>query len=274
MTKKSKEPKVTPEEVVETPDVVEEETEEVVEETQEETVVEEPKIITPREPEEPAPVPAPEPTPEEEIEEEQEEKPKEPDLKEKLSASARENQRILAKDRVITQAIAEADEIPEPTEEEMTQEFKDWEVMSDLERTLAKETVITRRWRGKIRESQQKAEKIVKWEESVDKFTEDPQTLIDNPDLEGKVDEFKEFAKKETSNSVPFNILIGAFLHEKTQKPTKGAMFISGSGGPNSKGKQGPAKLTVEEGRKLRESDYPKWKEALLAGRIESGIEE
>jgi chemotaxis protein histidine kinase CheA len=269
--KKSKEPK---EEVVETPV----ETEEVVveEETEEEAPVEEPKkIIIPKEPEE-EPAPEPEEEQEEEVveEPEPEKEPKEPDLKEKLSASARENQRILAKDRVITQAIAEADDIPEPTEEEMTQEFKDWEVMSDLERTLARETVITRRWRGKIRESQQKAEKIVKWEESVDEFTDDPKTLNEYPDLEGKTDEFKEFAKKETSNSVPFNILIGAFLHEKTQKPTKGSMFIQGSGGPNSKGKGGPAKLTVEDGRKLRETDYSKWKEMLKAGKIESGIEE
>jgi hypothetical protein len=272
-TKKSKVKEVPKEE---TPEVIEEPKEEVVEEAP----VEEPKVIIPKEPvEEPAPEPEPEPEPEEEHKEEEvtEEEPKEeekPDLKQKLSASARENQKIYNKNRILNQAISE--EVLEPTEEEMVKEFPDWEVMGETERTLAKKSVIHDRWTAKIKEASDQVKKIEKWDEEVDKFADDPKTLIDNPELEGKTDDFKEFAKQETSNSVPFKILIGAFLHEKTQKsvPNKGKMFDTESGGANSKGKQGPAKLTVEEGRKLRESDYGKWKEMLLAGRIESGIEE
>ena len=207
----------------------------------------------------PEPEPEPEPTPE-----------PVPDLKKKLSASARENQKILAKNRVLNQAILDTDEIPEPTEEELQVEFKDWDVMSEVERALAKETVISRNWRARIKEAQDQAKKIQKWDESVDAFIGDPKVLIANPELEGKQEDFATFAKEETNNSVPFKILVGAFLHEQTNKPkNKGAMFPTGSGGPNDKPQPKSDKLTVEEGRKLRESNYTEWKRLLKAGKIE-----
>lgn len=189
---------------------------------------------------------------------------------EKLSASAREAQRLYAKNRVITKALVDADEAPEPTEEELATEFKDWEVMSDVERGLAKETVISRNWRKTIYQAKEQATKIEKWNESVDQYVEDPQTLIDNPDLEGKTDDFKVFATKEENNSVPMKVLVGAFLHERSSKPkNKGAMFETGSGGPNEKPTPKSNKISVEEARQLRETNYNKYKELLMKDMIE-----
>ena len=192
---------------------------------------------------------------------------------EKLSASARENQKIYAKNRVINQALVEAEEIPDPTEEELSNEYKDWDVMSDLERSLAKDAVISRNWRETIKEAKDQASKIVKWEEEVDKYIEDPVTLNEIPDLEGKTEDFKEFAKQEENNSVPFKTLVGAFLYNKSieVKPNKGKMFETGTGGANDKGKR-TGKLTIEEGRKLRETNYSKYTELLKAGKIEMDV--
>src|SRR3990167_5713265 len=81
---------------------------------------------------------------------EEEAEPSKELFKKKLSASARENQKIYAKNRVINKALTEADEIPEPTEEDLVKEFSDWDVMSDTEKMLAKETVISRNWRKVI----------------------------------------------------------------------------------------------------------------------------
>ena len=256
------------EQVEETKDKEEEELVEKAEETVEEK---------PKEPEEPL---------EEEIEEELEEEQAYPseeikeklkvevkEKTEKLSASARENQKIYAKNRVINQALVEAEEIPDPTEEELSNEYKDWDVMSDLERSLAKDAVISRNWRETIKEAKDQASKIVKWEEEVDKYIEDPVTLNEIPDLEGKTEDFKEFAKQEENNSVPFKTLVGAFLYNKSieVKPNKGKMFETGTGGANDKGKR-TGKLTIEEGRKLRETNYSKYTELLKAGKIEMDV--
>jgi hypothetical protein len=235
---------------------------------------EEPKVVIPQEPEEEET--QPEGEEEAEVEEEEPEPVKEepkPDLEKKLSASAKENQKIYAKNRVLNKAIVEADQMAEPTEEELMVEFPDWDVMSDTERKLAKKSVVSDRWTNKIKEASNQVAKIEKWTESVDTFADDPQTLIDNPELEGKTDAFKEFATREANNSVPFNILIGAFLHEQSKVVKhEGKMFEVAGGGPIDKGKPNTGKLTIEEGRKLRETNYDKWKELLIAGKIESEI--
>lgn len=210
--------------------------------------------------------------PSKEVKEKLKEEVKEKDKK--LSASARENQKIYAKNRVINKALVEAEDIPEPTEEELSKEFTDWEVMSEVEKTFAKETVISRNWRKTISQAKEQATKIEKWNESVETFVDDPKTLIDNPELEGKTDEFKEFATQESNNSVPLNVLVPAFLHNhsSSKQPNKGRQFERGTGGPNDKPKLKDGKITLEEGRRLRETDYNKWKEMLTAGRIESDL--
>ena len=125
----------------------------------------------------------------------------------KLSASARENQKIYAKNRVINKALADADELPDPTEEDLQKEFKDWDVMNDTERVFAKEAVISRRFRKTIKTAKDQAKKIVKWGETVTEFIENPVTLNDNPELEGKEEEFTTFANQEANNSVPLSLL-------------------------------------------------------------------
>ncbi len=250
----------------------EEEEEPVVPETQEE----------PQSPEEPEAPPEAEEEPEQPPTEEEETEPSK-ELKEKLkievkekteklSASAREAQKLHAARRVVNQAIAEASETPEPTEEELTQEYPDWEVMSDTERKLAKESLIGKRFREKVAEGQKQAEKIEKWEKSVDEFADDPQTLIDNPSLEGKGEDFKEFAKIEENNNIPFKILVSAFLHDhqNNQKKNKGQMFERGLGGSNERPTPKTDVITdAEEVKRLRETDHEKYKKLLMEGKIQ-----
>lgn len=192
-------------------------------------------------------------------------------LKKENSASAREAQKIHAKNRVINKALIDAEETPDPTEEELAAEYPDWDVMGETERKFAKETVISRNWRQTISKAKEQATKIEKWTESVEEYIDDPKTLIDNPDLEGKAEAFKTFATQESSNSVPFKILVSAFLHEHiaSKVPNKGKMFENGSGGPNDKPKPSNGKISLEVSRKLRVTDYAKWKEYNAKGLID-----
>lgn len=199
----------------------------------------------------------------------------EPDLKKKLSASARENQKIYAKNRVLNNALVEADDIPEPSDEELQKEYgDDWEVMSDVEKKFAKETELSKRWRNKIKEAKDQVSKIEKWNDEIEKFIDDPKVLADNPELENKQEEFKQFANEETNNSVPFKILVSAFLHEHSagKKSNKGAMFETGSGGPNDKPQPKSDTISLDDARKIRITDYAKYKELLKAGKITSDL--
>jgi len=195
-------------------------------------------------------------------------------LKTKLSASARENQKIYAKNRVMNKALTDADEIPEPTEEELASEFTDWDVMDDVAKKLAKEAVISRNFRKVISTAKAQATKIEKWNESVDEFIDDPKNLIDHPELEGKTDAFREYATVEANNSVPMNLLISAFLHDSStgREPNKGKMFERGKGGPKQKLQPKSDKISLDEARKLRMTDFGKYKTLLKAGKIDDTI--
>jgi len=221
---------------------------------------------------EPEPIVEPEVTPEPEPEPEAEPIP---DYKKKFSESSREAQKIVAKNRKMNQAIDEANEVSEPTEEELQAEYEDWDLLDDSTKKIAKESMVSTRRFAIISQGRTESQKIDKWSEEVFKFADDPQTLIDNPELEGKTEEFMVFANEESNNSIPFKVLVGSFLHEqsKTAKPkSKGAMFPDGSGGPNDKGKPKGDKITVAESEVLRQTNYNKYKELLQAGKISTEI--
>ena len=234
------------------------------EETPEEEVVEEAPVVEEKEEEVVE-------TPEEEV---VEEAPKEDYLKKELSASARENQKILAKNRVMNKALLDAEEIPEPTDEEMKGKFNDWDTMSDIEQTLAKETVVSRKWRETIAQAKGQATKIEKWHDSVDEFVSDPKSLLKYTDLEGKQDDFREYATQEANNSVPFEVLVPAFLHTHTtgKKSNKGSMFPRATGGVKEKPQPKSDKVSLEEARKIRETDYNEYKRLLQEGKIDRNI--
>lgn len=195
--------------------------------------------------------------------------------KEKFSQSSREAQKIHAKNRVINQGIQDAENLPEPTEDEMKAKLgDDWDLLSSREQEMEKEMEMSKRWRAKIKEASDQATKIEKWNDSVDEFIENPQTFIDNPDLEGKQSAFADFAKDADNNSVPFKVLIPAFLHsQSTGRPSNnGKMFEKGSGGPNSKPIPKNDKISLDEADKIRRTDYAKWKELVKNNKIDISI--
>jgi hypothetical protein len=92
--------------------------------------------------------------------------------------------------------------------------------------------------------------------------------LVKYPDLEGKLDDFKVYSSEDSKTSIPFEVLVPAFLQTmKAPVKNKGEMFPKGSAGASQAGKI-DNRLTIEEGRKLRETDQRKWKEYLKEGRI------
>jgi len=161
----------------------------------------------------------------------------------------------------------------DPTEDDLKGEYPEWETMTSTEKRLAKESLVNKQRFQIIHEARKAEKNIEAWKEKVDTFIDNPQSLIDNPELEGKQEEFKAFASKPTRSGSDFDILIGAFLHDATKnaKPKqKGSMFPTGNGGPNDKPAVKADKLTVEQGRALRQTNYSEWREKLKAGKIAS----
>lgn len=251
-----------------------EEAEKLPEEDEEETPVEPPK----EEPKEEKPVeevkveekPAEKPL----VEEKKEEKP-EIDYKQKYRESTRESQVLSSKNRKYNEAVDEAAGLPEPTDEEMSLASPDWDVLSDFEKRIAKDTELNKRRFDLIHKASLVGKDIAAWNDKVDGYVDDPKTLIANPELEGKQEEFKIFASKQTRRGAPLEDLVKAFLFdvEKTAKPVnKGSMFPSGSAGPATPDDGKPKKISASEAINIRKNNYDEFKRLLKAGQIETEV--
>jgi len=172
--------------------------------------------------------------------------------------------------------LADAEDIPEPTEKELEEEYgkDDYELMSDTEKKFAKEAMISQRWRAAIKKAKDQSKKISKWNEKIGEFINDPQTLIDNPKLEGQTNKFIKFATADENNSVPIKILVSAFLHENSsgKKVNKGSQFQKGTGGPNTKPIPKSNKISLEDAKILKKTDYDEYKKHLKAGNIDLSV--
>jgi len=214
----------------------------------------------------------------EEVEEVVEEKVKEEpapevDYKKKFTESTRESQVLYSRNKKISEAVDQAAQMERPTKEEMEKDFADWDVMSDTEKRLAEDNVVNSKRFQAIHKATQEGKDILAWNEKVDKYVDNPKVLQDYPEMEGKQEDFKIFASKPTRRGVDFDDLISAFLFDmsKVIKPkNKGKMFETGSGGPNERVKPKGDKISLAEARTLMKNDYKKYKEYLVAGKIDT----
>ncbi len=231
----------------------------------------------PSEPVPSEPVPSePEPTPSEPIPSPEPSKEVIKDIakreKERLIASAQEAQVLHAKNKKMNEALDKALTTPETTDEEAQAEFPEWEMMSDFEKKMARDSLSNKKRMLALDEIVKENKDLEGWVTKVDAFVDDPATLTKHPELDGKQDEFKFFANKPTRRNIDFEDLVPAFLYGMKPEPKKkGQMFETGSGGPNDKGKPRGDKITIEEARILRGTNYEKYKEYLKSGKIELG---
>ena len=193
-----------------------------------------------------------------------------PDYKKKFVESSKEAQILYAKNKKVNEAIEAAGGITDPTDEEMTEEYPDWELMGDVEKKLAREGVVNKKRFEILHKAALEGKDIAEWNAKVEKFIDDPKTLSDNPDLEGKAEDFKLFAMKPTRKGVDFEDLVAAFLYDVNKKPKmKGKMFEIGSSGASGKPKGKAGKISLAEADMMRQKDYNKYKEFVKAGKID-----
>ena len=195
----------------------------------------------------------------------------ETDWERKAKASAREAQILGFKSKEIAEAVDRADAIPAPTPEELAKEYPEWEEMTPTEQRLATDSYIGKQKFGIIHTAVSKFKKVDEWNEKVDTFIADPVTLVNFPELEGKLDEFKDFLSKPTRRGLEFEDLLLAFAGDQALKkpaPKKGEMFLQGSGGPSEPSKPVDDKIGPDEARVLMKSNYAEYKRLLIAGKI------
>lgn len=193
------------------------------------------------------------------------------DYKKKFTESAREALVQTAQRNELEKVIDGSVETPEPTEDELKAEYPEWDEMTSTEQKLAKKTLWNDKRFSIIEQAREERKNVQAWNEKVDQFVDDPANLTTYPELEGKTEEFRLFASKPTRRGLNFDDLVLAFNGELAKSRVKhtGKMFETGGNAAKEKMQPKNDKLSLEEGRKLMETNYPKYKELLRQGKIE-----
>lgn len=177
--------------------------------------------------------------------------------------SSREAHLLYSKNKKMTEAIEKAGEVADPTEDELKSEYPEWEEMSDFERKMAKSDMVKTRKLDAIANVAKDFKDLDKWNRKVDEFIADPATIAEHPEIDGKEEEFRMFAiTKPSRQNLDFEDLVHAFLYEEDQKPkpkSRTKMMETGTGGINEKPKNKGNKISVDESRRLRNTDYKKY---------------
>lgn len=200
-----------------------------------------------------------------------EQKSDEPDYKKKFVESTRESQILASRNRKMTEVLEQADQIPDPTPEELKAQFPDWELIDPVQQTLIKDSIKNKKIFSMLGQVTKEARDIEAWNAKVDEFVGDPKTLIQYPDLEGKQDELKVYATKATRRGVDFEDIVASFLFsESKNKPkNKGSMFQAPTPGPSAPVKPKSDKISMAEAMVLKQTNYRKYRELLVARKID-----
>jgi hypothetical protein len=224
---------------------------------------EQPETVTTPQPEsEPTVPPTPEPAPAADL----------IDYKEKFTQSAREAQVLAAQLEQERQKNARRELTTEPTDSELLAAFPEWEIMTDTEKRLARETSKANRIASTLQQEREQEKAERQW------TTDLELTIAQNPSLQGKELAFKEFAKKPTHRGAPLATLVSAFLFESssipsaTPAPTPQPGLEPGNGGPRVPEK--PQLLSAEQLKQLRESNEKAWLEYISTHDVSGMLDE
>jgi hypothetical protein len=172
------------------------------------------------------------------------------DYEKKFAESTRENQLLQAK--LAEQEKARQDLTKEPTDSELRAAFPEWETLSEFEKRMAREALAAKRMAATANTSVKQMQEDRAWSTSIEL------ALSSDQALQGKEQEFRQFASKPQYRNVPMDVLTAAFLQKagaapQPPAPTPRPGLETGTGGPKTPDR--PKLLSADELRTLRKTD-------------------
>jgi len=170
------------------------------------------------------------------------------DYETKFKESTRENQILQGK--LKAREDAEQELTKEPTDSELKAAFPDWDSLSDFEKKIARDNLITKKLAASAVKTTQELQNERAWNTSIEL------ALSSVSALQGKEQAFRQFASQPKYKGTLMELLIDAFLQKNPEAPktvTPRPGLEPGSGGPKESPK--PAGLTMEQLAALRSSD-------------------
>jgi len=170
------------------------------------------------------------------------------DYEKKFAESTRENQ--LLRERIAQEERARQELTKEPTDSELRTAFPEWEGLTDFEKRMARAAFNAQRTAANAANATKQMQEEREWSTSIELASSDQA-------LQGREQEFRQFASKPQYRNVPMDVLIAAFLQKNgTPQPprtTPRPGLETGTGGPKTPDK--PKTLDADELKMLRKAD-------------------
>jgi hypothetical protein len=197
------------------------------------------------------------------------------DYKEKFKASTQEALALHFKNEKLQNTIEEAQNIPEPTEEEVRayaeSKGEDYEMLSDLTKAVIKDNLHNKKKFEKIDIANQESKDIVAWVGKVDHFIDSADTVNKYPDIIDNAEDFKAFAIKPSRRGMDLDDVATSFLYGKTleqPKKNKGSILLPTGGVAEVK----PEGITDDQAKAIRVNNPKEYKRLIKAGKIKIEI--
>jgi hypothetical protein len=198
-------------------------------------------------------------------------KPGDPDYKEKFKSSAQEAQILHSKNQSMMTKLSEAMSLPEPSEDDVKKGYPDWDMLTDFEKTMAKNDYNAKKQKEIIQQALLDNQKTEEWVNNVNGFIEDPNFAKTYPKIQGREEEFKRFCNKDSRVGVNMDDLARSFVFDVPNVPTSTnkSLFNTGSGsGEKPKQKE----MTDEEVQTLRTTNQREYLRQVRTGKIKISI--
>lgn len=170
------------------------------------------------------------------------------DYEKKFKDSQREND--LLRDANQQRERTEQESTKEPTDSDLKTAFPEWDTLSDFEKKIARDNLVTKRLASSAVKTTQELTSERAWNTSIEL------AVSSDPALQGKEHAFRQFALQPKYRGASMELLVSAFLQKNPVAPTTTTPkpgLERGSGGPRTPEK--PKLLSATDLATLRKTD-------------------
>ena len=190
--------------------------------------------------------------------------------------SGQEAMVLNSKNKKILETIEEANNIPEPTIEELKEYAKnmgaDYDELDTFSQNMLKKTLKSEKKDALLTNLVADEKNMKIWQDKVEAFAADETTLQDYPSLAGHEEDFVKYCSKKTHINADFNLLVAGFLF-KLPEETKNKNLLLPRGGGGRNGPAKPVEQTQDDARAMRLKDPKKYMEMVRTGKFKVVID-
>src|SRR3990167_685167 len=201
-----------------------------------------------------------------------------PPIEERYSEAGQEAMVLNSKNRKIMETIEEAENLPEPTVEELKEYAKqmgeDYDNLDNFAKNILKESFQNKRKLFKIGSLVIEEKQMNTWVKKVEEFVNQEDTLKRYPPLSGQEEEFVRYCAKRSHVGVDLYTLVAGFMWKQSRKvPVRKSVLLpssrGGSGSPNPKASAEP---TEDDAAIDRVRDPKKYKQMIKSRKYKTTI--